>query len=472
MHMSSPTDERIGLLQDQIKKLQSQKDSLLKELDTIEERFEKMNQMYRKYFPVIIDSVTTGDDLFANTCKDLSQALKKGESDGRIAYILEQLKNAVLKEGFTVPASKPKKGLFSSLKKGSSLSFIDEYKQSYHGVVNNLRSNLDKKYTGKLDNIAARIITAEDTSDITEIRESVFSLIFVYISDTNQDRGKVNAFVQEVVGKILEIESNLAASYQQSDSMFQTNERFESVLDGEMKRLKQTSDVASSLDMLKAEVSERLASIENALLKKQSKDKVIRDIAEKNRQSFKSGFAKLKQELDEATRYSEELEKKLNQDQLTGAFNRRAYDKKIEDEMERFLRYGTGFSLLLIDADKFKLINDQYGHAIGDKCLQEIIKRTLPLLRKNDMLSRYGGEEFVVIMPETDLTGGREVAEKIRQTIEKIEFIYKKDKVKVTVSIGVSQAKDGDKNHQQIFERADIAVYQAKAKGRNQVIVN
>ncbi|MFA5904207.1 MAG: GGDEF domain-containing protein [Desulfobacula sp.] len=470
--MSSPTDERIDLLQDQVKKLQSQKDSLLKELDTIEERFEKMNQMYRKSFPVIIDSVATGNDMFSNTCKDLSQAFKKGESDGRIAYILEQLKTAILKEDFIPPPSKPKKGLFSVLKKGASLSFIDEYKLSYHDVVNNLRSNLDEKYTGKLDNITARIKTAEDTTDISEIRESVFSLIFVYISDTNQDRGKVNTFVQEIVGKILDIESNLSASYQQTDSMFQTNDRFESVLEAEMKRLKQTSDVASSLDLLKIQVSERLESIENALQKKQTKDRAIRDVAEKNRQAFKSGFVKLKQELDEATRYSEELEKKLNQDQLTGAFNRRAYDKKIEDEMERFLRYGSNFSLLLIDADKFKLINDHYGHAIGDKCLQEIIRRTLPLLRKNDMLSRYGGEEFVVIMPETDLNGGREVAEKIRQTIEKIEFIYKKDKVKVTVSIGVSQVREGDKHQNEVFERADVAVYQAKAKGRNQVVVN
>ncbi len=147
-------------------------------------------------------------------------------------------------------------------------------------------------------------------------------------------------------------------------------------------------------------------------------------------------------------------------------------DKKIEDEMARFLRYGTRFSLLLIDADKFKLINDNYGHAIGDRCLQEIIKRTMPLLRKNDMLARYGGEEFMVIMPETDSEGAKEEAEKIRQTIEKIEFVYKKDKVKVTVSIGVSQSKEGDKKHQQVFERSDIAVYKAKEQGRNRVLVN
>lgn len=470
--MSSAQDEKLMALQDQVKKLQSQKDSLLKELDTIEERFEKMNKLYRKYLPVIIDTVATGEDSFSKTCGDLSLALKKGESEGKIEYIFEQLKTGMLKEDFAPAAGKKKTGLFSSLIKGSPVSFIDEYKQSYHEVVNNLRSTLDKKYTGKLDNITARIKQAEDTDDISEIRESVFSLIFVYISDTNQDRGKVNDFVREVVGKILDIESKLAATYQQTDTLFQSNAGFESVLDFEMKGLQQSSDMASSLDALKVQVSERLASIDKALQKKQATDRAIKEVAEKNRHVFKSGFAKLKQELDQATKYSEELEKKLNQDQLTGAYNRRAYDNRIEEEMARFLRYGTCFSLLLIDADKFKLINDNYGHAIGDKCLQEIIKRSLPLLRKNDMLARYGGEEFVVIMPETDSNGAKEAAEKIRQTIEKIEFIYKKEKVKVTVSIGVSQVKEGDKNHRQIFERADIAVYQAKEKGRNQVFEN
>jgi diguanylate cyclase (GGDEF)-like protein len=125
---------------------------------------------------------------------------------------------------------------------------------------------------------------------------------------------------------------------------------------------------------------------------------------------------------------------------------------------------------LVIDADKFKNINDTYGHAIGDRCLQEIIKRTQPLLRKSDMLVRYGGDEFVVIMPETDTKGAMKVAEKIRQTIEKIEFLYKEDTVRLTVSIGVSCIKEGDKSPMDLFGRADMAVYKAKENGRNQVM--
>ncbi|MCK5097352.1 MAG: GGDEF domain-containing protein, partial [Desulfobacteraceae bacterium] len=183
-------------------------------------------------------------------------------------------------------------------------------------------------------------------------------------------------------------------------------------------------------------------------------------------------FVKVKKELDKATEQSKELEEKLYQDQLTGAYNRRAYDKRAQEEMDRFLRYGNIFSLLLIDADHFKNINDTYGHAVGDKCLKEIIRRTMTLLRKVDMLARYGGEEFTIIMPETDKDAAKQAAEKIRKNIEKIEFVYKEEKVKVTVSIGIAQISKEDKKFESLFERADIAVYKAKSNGRNQVFVN
>lgn len=470
--MAGQMDEKVAVLQDQIKKLQSQKDTLLKELDVVEERFDNQDRLYRKYFPVIIDMVAIGDTPFATACKELSSAIKKKASPTKLAYIFEQLKTAMIKEDVGPVALKKKKGLFSSFLKTSSDGLIDEFKKSYQEVVNNLRSTLDKKYANRLDTVTTNILNASDTNDITDIRESVFSLVFMYISETNQDREKVNAFVQEIVAKILEVETKVATSYEQTRSIVSSNQGFETILSSEMSGLKQSSDVAVSLDDLKVDITQRLTSIENALHKKQTVDQAINKLSDKNRESFKSGFTKLKQELQEATQYSEKLEKKLNLDQLTGAFNRRAYDKKIADEMERFLRYGTPFSLLLLDADRFKNINDRYGHAIGDRCLQEIIKRSMPLLRKNDMLARYGGEEFVVVMPSTEEEGAKQAAEKIRQTIEKIEFIYKKETVKVTVSIGVTCVKEGDQKQEQIFERADMAVYKAKENGRNQVLVH
>jgi diguanylate cyclase len=250
-------DEKIAGLQDQVKKLQSQKNSLIKELDTIEEKFEGQDRLYRKYFPVILDTVAIGESSFEKACKELSIALKKGASAVKVAYIFEQLKTAMLKEDIGPAPIKKKKGIFASLMKSSTENFVDEFKENYHEIVNKLRSTLEKKYTARLDNITASILTVSDFGEIADIRETIFNLIFAYISDTNQDRGKLNSFVQEIVVKIFDIETKLSTSYEQTNSLVLSNQGFESVLNLELSNLKKSSDVAISLDDLKIQITRR-----------------------------------------------------------------------------------------------------------------------------------------------------------------------------------------------------------------------
>jgi len=467
------TDKIIFDLKARIEKLQSQKSTLLKELDQTEERFEKINKLYRKYFPYVIDLITDEKSAFSSVLKDLRAALKKGASIGRIEYILKQLYDAMLKEEPLVQSKKKGPGsLFGGLFTHSSPDYIDDFKQGYFDIVNNLKSILESSYIKQLNKISLKIDSSSSHVDIIAIRDELFTLLINHLSDVGADREKIAAFVQEIVKRILDIESVIEQSYEHAGKLEKENEGFGAFLDKEIGELKNSLDVSETLEELKAQVTSTLSSIENVLKKKIAKDKAIKGVTERNRDTFLSRFARLKTELNKATMHSKNLEIKLNQDPLTGAYNRRAYNKRIEDEFERFLRYGATFSLLVIDADHFKKVNDNYGHAIGDKCLQEIIKRTQPHVRKSDMLARYGGEEFVVVMPETDGRGALNVAEKIRQTIEKIEFIYKDDTVRVTVSIGASQAREGDTSPGNIFDRADTAVYKAKEAGRNRIMLN
>ena len=460
-------------LQKRIEKLESQKSMLLRELDDLEQRFEKTDKLYRKYMPVILDTFAGTDSPFSGICKDLGEALKKGASIGKLEYIFNQVRDIVIREDADIPQGKKgKSGFFSSLKKKSGTAVIEEFKTGYHDIINQLKSTLGERYTQRLGELTEKINQAETSGDIIEIRDDIFSIIQKYIADTNADRERINNFIQEVVERIFRLEAEVVKSFEQTGEILDSNEGFESVLDSEMNELQQNMDVAQNLEDLKQMIARRLAVIDKALKKKQAKDKAIREMANRHRDEFKTGFSKLKKELDKATANAKELEEELNIDQLTGAYNRRAYEKKIQEEMDRFKRYGTTFSLLMIDADKFKNINDKYGHAIGDKCLKEIIKRTIPQLRVSDMLARWGGEEFVVIMPETPLAGARDAAEKIRSTIEKIEFVYREETVKVTVSIGVSEVEKSDETYRKVFERADIALYQAKKKGRNQVVAS
>ena len=150
-------------------------------------------------------------------------------------------------------------------------------------------------------------------------------------------------------------------------------------------------------------------------------------------------------------------------------YNRRAYDKRIKEELQRFTRYGHPFSIVILDVDHFKSVNDLYGHAVGDLCLKEIIIRVQPMLRESDFLARFGGEEFVVLLPETERKGAGEAAEKIRQCIEKTEFLHRGDKVAITISLGVTQVTPDDQTPESLFTRVDQALYRAKNEGRNRV---
>ncbi len=466
-------DKHISALTAKVEKLQSQKEMLLKELNKTEETLELTCNMYGRYLPPILDYIQDKNGSFITSIKELSAAIKSGEKKADIEQLLVRVQTDMLKDT-PEPTETKSKSFLSGLFKGSSDSgkdYLDNLKSGYIDLVNSLKETIDSAYTVKLNQIAAAIQSSDSFDAIERLRDELFSLIQQYIYNVGSDREKITAFVKEIVKRILQIEAGINNSYEHTHTTVQSNEEFGSLLNHEIGELRNSVDVSERLEDLKNHVSQTLSYIETALKEKNAKDKAVKLMSEKSRTDFQAGFSKLKKELDQAIRHSKDLETKLNQDPLTKVYNRRAYIKRITNEMDRFLRYKTIFSLLVFDIDFFKKVNDNYGHAIGDKCLQEITRRAAPVLRKNDMLARYGGEEFVVIMPETASEGAVTVAEKIRKSIEKIEFIYKSDTIRMTVSIGVSQVIDGDKSHETVFERADAALYRAKSEGRNRVVV-
>lgn len=174
------------------------------------------------------------------------------------------------------------------------------------------------------------------------------------------------------------------------------------------------------------------------------------------------------QELEEA---NHELEQKNTLDELTGLFNRRFYDQKILAEYRRSKRNLTPLSLIIIDIDHFKVVNDSYGHLAGDQCLVWLsnhLKKSLK--RGSDMAFRYGGEEFCVILPDTDSKGAMALAEALRKNIESQACTHKEFKISLTISSGIfTYIQQDDVKPEQIFTRADKALYDAKHNGRNQI---
>jgi diguanylate cyclase (GGDEF)-like protein/PAS domain S-box-containing protein len=155
-------------------------------------------------------------------------------------------------------------------------------------------------------------------------------------------------------------------------------------------------------------------------------------------------------------------------DHLTKLYNRVKLDEEFAKEILRSQRFGHPLSIIVIDIDHFKSVNDTYGHLVGDSVLVNMAKLLEKNIRTIDILGRWGGEEFIIICPETESKDAYKLAEKIRQNVEKYEFTTVGNK---TASFGVSQYVTGE-NEQQLVDRADKALYKAKEEGRNKVIVS
>lgn len=158
-------------------------------------------------------------------------------------------------------------------------------------------------------------------------------------------------------------------------------------------------------------------------------------------------------------------------DGLTQVFNRKHWEECLAKEFSRSRRYGHDLALIMLDLDHFKRLNDNYGHQCGDMVLIETANSVKSLLRICDLFGRYGGEEFAIILPETDLSGAVDVAERIRKTIEQLALVYQNQKISVSASIGVAVIDDSDKHYEDLINNADNALYSAKAAGRNQVCI-
>lgn len=157
-------------------------------------------------------------------------------------------------------------------------------------------------------------------------------------------------------------------------------------------------------------------------------------------------------------------------DELTGLSNRRCFDNTLEKEFLRALRYNNKLTLVMFDIDHFKTVNDTYGHPCGDYILKEVANAALQTFRKTDTVFRFGGEEFVVILTETDIKQSEIPLERFRKTIETLDLTYQNQQINITVSIGAYQLDQSIGNKEEFLQKADNALYDAKNSGRNKVV--
>jgi diguanylate cyclase (GGDEF)-like protein len=168
---------------------------------------------------------------------------------------------------------------------------------------------------------------------------------------------------------------------------------------------------------------------------------------------------------------NDELTSMASTDTLTGLMNRRYFNLRLSSELSRARRYGLPLSLVLIDIDNFKHVNDTYGHTFGDRVLRELSQFMMANIRESDLLARYGGEELALILPNTKRLAAYELLERLRQQVASRVFYAVEDKVSITLSIGLTQFDAQRHAAVELIQEADSALYEAKHHGKNQVVM-
>ncbi|WP_426153697.1 diguanylate cyclase [Pseudomonas sp. DC3000-4b1] len=167
-----------------------------------------------------------------------------------------------------------------------------------------------------------------------------------------------------------------------------------------------------------------------------------------------------------------QLQKLSSTDRLTGLYNRGHWEEALKHEYARHSRYGNDCTLIMFDIDHFKQVNDTYGHPGGDRVIQRVADMVREHVRDSDICGRYGGEEFALLLPDTDKEGGQILAERLRASIEETVVEHDGKLIRFTISLGVADLQRPAADHQELIERADQALYTSKRSGRNRVTVH
>ncbi|MDD2761306.1 MAG: diguanylate cyclase [Methylomonas sp.] len=298
------------------------------------------------------------------------------------------------------------------------------------------------------------------------IFDDMVSLLLSFKKHTQAEQRKMAEFLAKLTDELAELGLKAEGVNVANENAMQNRANLNKDVAAQMLDLQNSSAAATQLEPLKQLVNIRLQKITQQIQSHNQKE-------QQERQENKKAFSNLVQQIQVLEAETETLQSQLElaqqqatRDPLTHLPNRLALELRLADELARVRRHGTPLTLAIWDIDYFKKVNDTYGHKAGDKALAIIGKLLLNRCRETDFIGRFGGEEFVMLFPETDGKVALKLTEKLRAVIEGSGFNASGNRVVITVSCGLTEYRDGE-GAESLFERADQALYRAKQKGRN-----
>lgn len=376
---------------------------------------------------------------------------------------------SVLEENSSAPVDSNQQGSTQqeSAPQGSDQLGYDHIEKEISGMLARLLQQLviPTRFHHRLDELRTKLTDKLNWYELVPLLELVSNLIIDALGDGQEEFEQFLQGLDQRLETIQQLVNN--ASKGQVDRS-EARTVFEGMLEGQVDEIRSVVNSKNDLGELGNSITQHLGLIIQTMQAFSSEE-------HSRETELTQQLAEMQAKLDEmetlaeaAQHAIEEQRKKAMHDALTGLPNRESYQQRVEQEIHRIQRYGGSLSLIVCDIDLFKRINDSYGHLAGDKVLKIIAKSLQTNLRDSDFIARFGGEEFVALMPETSAKEAEIVAEKLRKKIESSPFNFKKEPVQITISFGISQFSAGE-TIEDVFARADKALYKAKENGRNQI---
>jgi len=329
-----------------------------------------------------------------------------------------------------------------------------------------LKAELKKQADELKKNFAKGI----NNNELPNALEAIAKLISKMQLDSRKEQKAFEAFLVNVTNRLKEVDNYLSKNLSEHKDSWQKGVALGKKVTEQVKGIGRSISQATDIKALENDVKSKINNIlEHLDSYKQTENQRVQRIQQQN-DLLKQKIEQLESESQQLKATIVNSQREAYTDPLTGLPNRLAYDEFLTEEYARWKRYHENLLLIVWDIDYFKKVNDTYGHQAGDEVLKKVAQLLQSNLRETDFTARFGGEEFVSLMPNTSLGGGYKIAEKIRELIEQLELSYKDQKILITISCGISLFAKGD-TPDMVFERADKALYQAKSQGRNRCVI-
>jgi len=460
-------------------KISGQPNELRKAVEAQEETL-RVRELLKHTIVALSALVDDASSVVNEKLADFKNSVQRATALEEMEKSLGALKDAIARSEQPIPAkagTAPKEYKSDAGFKDAMASLNDangarqELQSTFLGLVAEFDHDLGEETSIRLTKLRSAIEKSNSIEDLVRLKDEILAIAQAYNRMINEERTMVAEFISEIGVGLLEVERQYLDSISHSDQSQSENTKFNSLIENHMEDMKKSVQLSTTLAEFRSLVMSKIASIRTALEEKRRSEALRQESLKEEMESLNENLQRMRKEVDQVQERRKALEKEVLVDHLTGVANRRALRERMKNELYRFQRYGHFFSMILFDIDHFKMVNDKYGHWAGDKCLKEIIKRIKPILRETDFIARWGGDEFIIIFPGTDHENAAAVAERIRKLIQNTRFIYHKQEIALTVSIGVSEIQQNDSSQEHLFNRVDKAMYKAKKKGRNMVVL-